>query len=190
MSRPIANCAYLPIALLGCLGIVLPGCVPPPERSEKAPETQAEEAASVDPQVELRVANAPANGWGEGIAWRSFEEGQAEAKALGRPMMLVVWTSWCPNCRALKKPFSKNDEIRELSHQFVMVNVDQDELPMVSRIGPDGDYIPRVIFLDAEGEVDTAVLNSKRRRSLYFYSPVDDVPAKMREALERHPTSS
>jgi protein-disulfide reductase (glutathione) len=161
-----------------------------PKKGSSAAEGQEKDAEAKPAEPAVEVATAPANGWGEDIAWRSLDDGMATAKQTDRPMMLIVWTSWCPKCRALKQKFAENGEVQELSKQFVMVNVDQDELPEVSKHGPDGDYIPRLMFFDADGEIDDAVLNTKRRRARYFYSPVDDVAAKMREALERHAARS
>gem|GEM_PF-1668392 len=138
------------------------------------------------PKQKKRVASAPANGWGEHIAWRSLEEGRREAAESNMPLMLVVWTPWCSKCRALKKHFSTNTDVQSLSEQFVMVNVDQDAVPQAETFAPDGTYIPRIVFFDNSGEVDPALRNGARQRFRYFYSPDDDIAAKMRQALKRH----
>lgn len=139
-------------------------------------------------QVEAppRVATAPSHGFGEAIAWRTLDEGLAEAKADGRPLMLVVHASWCGQCKALKPVFSES-RLRELSQQFVMVNVDQDETPAAHGYAPDGSYIPRVLFIDpATGSADESLQNPHRERYHYYYGPQDDLPAMMEKALERH----
>ena len=36
-----------------------------------------------------------ARGWGDKIAWRTLAEGTVEAAASGKPLMAVVWKTWC-----------------------------------------------------------------------------------------------
>lgn len=172
---------------LGC-GLVgaSSACFAPPGEAQEEGRDRATDAAPTPAESPARTASAPANGWGDEIAWRTLEEGRREAQQLDRPLMLIVWTTWCSKCRALKQSFAANPEIHALSREFVMVNADQDALPEVSEHAPDGDYIPRLIFFGADGRVDEGVVNDARQSSIYFYSPVDDVAAKMRLALERH----
>lgn len=133
-----------------------------------------------------RVATAPSNGFNDDIAWRTLDEGLAEAKAQGRPLMLVVHASWCSSCKALKPTFQES-RLVELSERFVMVNADQDQTPAVLAHAPDGSYIPRVLFLDpATGSADADLQNPARDRNHYYYGPQDDLPAMMEKALARH----
>ena len=99
--------------------------------------------------------------------------------------MMVVHTSWCGRCKALKPSFSR-DEVVELSKKFVMVNVDQDRVPAAEAYTPDGSYIPRVLFFSPEGELDTEITNSRGGKYSYFYVPQDDLTQSMNKALERH----
>lgn len=132
------------------------------------------------------MATAPAHGFNDSIAWRTLEEGLAEAKADHRPLMLVVHASWCSRCKELKPKFQES-RIAELSEQFVMVNADQDLTPEVLEFGPDGQYVPRVLFLDpATGKPDEALQNSTRDRYFYYYGPRDDLAGMMERALARH----
>jgi len=138
------------------------------------------------PSAPARVATAPANGFGDAIAWRNLDEGLREAKAEGRPLMLVVHASWCPRCQELKPAFAE-PRLRELSEQFVMVNADQDQTPAALGFAPDGSYIPRVLFIDpTTGSADESLQNPGRERYHYYYGPQDDLPAMMEKALERH----
>lgn len=151
---------------------------PQPDRRPAARDNQ--------PSAPAPVATAPSYGFGDAIAWRHLDEGLAEAKAQGRPLMLVVHASWCGQCKALKPVFSES-RLRELSEQFVMVNVDQDETPAAHGYAPDGSYIPRVLFIDpATGSADESLQNPRRERYHYYYGPQDDLPAMMEKALERH----
>lgn len=133
-----------------------------------------------------RVATAPSNGFNDNIAWRHLDEGLAEAKDLGWPLMLVVHASWCPRCKELKPSFQE-PELRALSDKFVMVNADQDEVPAVTQYGPDGTYLPRVLFFDpATGAPDASLQNDRRDRYHYYWGPKDDLVGMMEKALHRH----
>lgn len=177
---PRSHSATLGLAIaMTCLGVS--ACVDSPhgDRGGKA----AERSASETPR---RGATAPANGFGDNIAWRGLDEGLDEAKKLTRPLMLVVHASWCSQCRALKPEFG-DSELKELSDQFVMVNLDQDEVPRALEFAPDGDYVPRIVFIDpTSGRAVPELRNEARNRTLYYYSSADDVVDTMKKALQRH----
>jgi protein-disulfide reductase (glutathione) len=149
-------------------------------------DTAADSAGDAPAQIApRRQATAPARGYGDQIAWRGLDEGLAEARSLGRPLMLVVHASWCPRCRELKPRFS-DPALVDASERFVMVNLDQDEDPQSLRYGPDGQYVPRVLFLDAQGRVDATLSNASRSKYKYFYMPHDDLVGVMQQALARN----
>lgn len=171
------------VQILG-LCLVLAACSGHERDGEK---DGADSAPATTPRAPAkRVATAPANGWGEEIAWRSFDEGLAEAKKERMPLMLVVHTSWCSKCKSLKKSTFRDTALHELSEDFVMVNVDQDAEPAATEYAPDGTYIPRVMFLDPDGKLDQELHNPRPSRFKYFYLPQDDLVSTMRKALERH----
>jgi protein-disulfide reductase (glutathione) len=170
------------MALAAALVLVsIPACIEPPDRSDRA-----DGAPATDPK---RKATIPAAGWNDDIAWRGLDEGLRESQQSGMPLMLVVHTEWCGNCQKLKPSFG-GKRLEQLSEQFVMVHVDQDAHPEVTLYGPDGEYIPRVLFLDANGNIDQQLQNPNRERYRYFYTPKDDLVATMREALDRHGNKS
>lgn len=166
------------------LCLTLAACGGADRDGEKA-DAEAGPEAAPEPAPK-RVATAPANGWGDEIAWRGFTEGLAEAKKERMPVMLVVHTSWCGKCKALKRSTFQDTALHELSEEFVMVNVDQDAEPDAIDYAPDGTYIPRVLFLDPDGQLDTELKNPRPSRFSYFYLPQDDLVGTMRKALERH----
>jgi protein-disulfide reductase (glutathione) len=135
------------------------------------------------------AASAPSRGWGDQIAWRTLDDALAEAKTRHAPLMLVVHTSWCHKCRALKDSF-QSPQLRQLSERLVMVNLDQDAEPAALDYAPDGNYVPRIVFLDPDGKVDRSLANPRPSRFRYFYRPQDDLLAIMRSAVERHGESS
>lgn len=167
----------------------LGGCIEPPDREGGARSEAA--APGPGPAGPKREATIPAEGWNEDIAWRGLEEGLAEAARTGAPVMMVVHTAWCGNCKKLKTTFNSDASLVSLSERFVMVHLDQDAHPEATRYGPDGDYIPRVMFLDDKGEIDQGLQNPNRTaRFRYFYTPKEDLVATMRRALERHGNKS
>ena len=171
--------------LLGpaCAALVALACVEPPTASRD----EGSAAAERSPDAPKRSATVPADGWNEAIAWRGLEEGLSEAQRSGRPVMMVVHTAWCSRCRALKTLFNRDDELVRLSEEFVMVHVDQDATPEATLYAPDGQYIPRVLFLDEAGAIDKQLQNPRRSaRYRYFYTPQEDLVATMRKAIERH----
>ena len=171
------------MAGLGLAAALLAGCVdggaPYDDRRPAVRSTQASPPRTA-------TATAPSHGFGDAIAWRNLDEGLAEAKAQGRPLMLVVHASWCSRCQELKPAFS-DAHLAELSQRFVMVNADQDQTPAVLSYAPDGSYLPRVLFIDpATGSADESLRNPQRSRYHYYYGPQDDLPAIMERALERY----
>jgi protein-disulfide reductase (glutathione) len=172
-SRALATRPHL---LASTIAVCLLACLAPP---------QTKEAGS------KREATIPADGWNDAIAWRGLDEGLREAQQAQLPVMMVVHTSWCPKCRALQRVFNDDPQIERLSEHFVMVHVDQDQNPAASLYAPDGQYIPRVLFLDADGKLDPELRNQRRRDKFrYFYTPQEDLVATMREALDRHGNQS
>ena len=107
------------------------------------------------------------------------------------PIMMVVHTDWCGNCQKLKRTFNADAKLAELSNDFVMVHVDQDDRPDAKLYAPDGDYIPRVMFLDTQGNIDEGLQNPKRpTRFRYFYTPQEDLVATMQRALDQYGNKS
>jgi thiol-disulfide isomerase/thioredoxin len=180
----------LPVALAGrplqalAVALLLGACVDSPHGStaNDRPKTQ-------NGPKPAATATAPSNGFGDGIAWRGFDEGLAEASTHGFPLMMVVHASWCAQCKALKPKFA-DPELQELSHEFVMVNVDQDLVPKSQEFGPDGTYVPRVLFVDPKTlQADASLRNPDRSRTVYYYGPGDDIVGTMKKALSRHGAS-
>lgn len=167
------------LATMLCGLASLPAC----EGKQKAKPAPA-------PAPAPEYARADAHGFNDAIAWRSLDDGLSESATTGKPMMLVVHASWCGKCKKLKPAF-QDARLVELSAKFAMVNVDQDKVPRSKSYAPDGDYVPRIVFIDPQsGNVDPSLKNPGRSRFHYFYMPQDDLAASMRRALERHAPKS
>jgi len=136
----------------------------------------------------LSRATAHAGGdWNDaGVGWQAYDAGLAKAKQEKKPVMLVVFTEWCPHCSNYSKLFH-DPQVVEKSREFVMVRVDKDKQPEISKQhAPDGEYIPRTYFLSSGGVLDPA-LAANRDRYRYFYNESDpkDVLAAMDSALAK-----
>ncbi len=168
-----------PLGILALGLLMVAGCGGGSERAGQA----AVETSDAPPTP--RVATAPANGFSGDIAWRGLDEGLEEAREQQMPVMVVIHTTWCSKCKALKSAFQSEDLV-ELSEKFVMVNLDQDSSPLAADYSLDGTYIPRVVFLDSQGVPFDDLINEQGSpRYRYFYSDGPSVVASMRKALAR-----
>ncbi|ROT65492.1 putative thioredoxin domain-containing protein 12 [Penaeus vannamei] len=124
-------------------------------------------------------------GLGEKFDWHTLEEGLEISETTGKPLMLIIHKSWCGACKSFKPKFAASSEILAMSENFVMVNTLDDEEPKGDKYSPDGGYIPRILFLDSEGNVHPELYNvNGNSKYKYFYFDDKSVVATMKEAIK------
>jgi thiol:disulfide interchange protein len=131
----------------------------------------------------LNLASAPKQDWNSSVTWRSYEEGLRKAKLQGRPVCLVLYTTWCPHCTAYARMFH-DPNVVDASREMVMIRVDTDANPEIAeKYSLDGSYIPRTYFLTPDGSV--AKIETGRSKYRFFYDESNPKPlhAAMQRAL-------
>ncbi|WP_411017663.1 thioredoxin family protein, partial [Salmonella sp. s51090] len=87
-------------------------------------------------------------GWGQDIQWTTLDNAYDKAKELKKPILLIIHKSWCSACKALKKKFVNCQKVADLSNNFVMVNIEDDDNKTDKKFNVDGAYAPRIYFID------------------------------------------
>lgn len=159
------------------------GLIPPPPGQQGSASVPA--AVAPVRTVAAATVTAPKPGtpppvvgetWGgTAIAWRTPAEGFAEAKQSGKPVMLVLFTTWCPHCKNFSKMFD-DPRIAEAAKGLIMVRVDADKDEATStKYQPDGGYIPRTFFLKSDASLVTTIKANDGKYG-YFYDERDPAP--------------
>ncbi len=141
------------------------------------------------------LASAPASAqkpgmadlWnGAEIAWQEIGPGVRESTRTGKPVIMLFHASWCPSCRRYREVW-KDPGVVEQSRNFVMILVDVDKDPDANgAFSPDGTYVPRTLFLDSEGNVqsDVAGADPQYPHSLDISAP-DELRSLMQKAANK-----
>jgi len=105
-----------------------------------------------------------------GMPWLDRDAALAHASAENRPLMVFVYTDWCPRCTELEPVFNEAAIIQAASG-LVPVRHNQDENPAwLQQLAQDyEEYVPRVLFLNPDGTRMSIV--SSHPRYPYFYTP-------------------
>ncbi|XP_001639665.2 uncharacterized protein LOC5519795 isoform X2 [Nematostella vectensis] len=144
-----------------------------------------DDGLEVDEEKAQKQGKDLARGFGDKINWMTYEEGLKEAKEKEKILVLLIHKTWCGSCKALKPKFAASEELAEMSKKFVMVNVEDKEEPSGSQFVVDGEYVPRIYFLNSKGEVDESIYNegTKHRHVKYYYESPEELIASMKRAL-------
>lgn len=126
------------------------------------------------PAVSARAPDLAEVWNGAEINWRDIRTGIYESSQSGRPVIMVFHAPWCTACKKFRAVFY-DKAIVEASKDFVMILIDGDADKVSNgAFSPDGTYVPRTIFLDSEGNVQSQLKGAgdpKYPHSLDINSP-------------------
>lgn len=124
--------------------------------------------------------------FGDHINWKTLDSGLQSAKLSQKPVMVLIHRTNCPACHELQPKFAASKEIADLSSQFEMVNVADEEEPQEAKYSPDGGYVPRILFFAPHGEFKGHVNNPKGHPQYkYYHYDTPSIVAAMNSALSK-----
>nr|XP_020637108.1 anterior gradient protein 2 homolog [Pogona vitticeps]XP_020637118.1 anterior gradient protein 2 homolog [Pogona vitticeps] len=110
-------------------------------------------------------------GWGDQLIWtQTYEEALFKARTNNKPIMVIHHLEDCPHSQALKKAFAEHKEIQKLAEKFVLLNLVYETTD--KHLSPDGQYVPRILFVDPSLTV-RADITGRYSNRLYAYEPSD-----------------
>ena len=125
---------------------------------------------------------------GEGVEWMSLSNATAEVGA--KPILALIHRAGCGACNSLKGSFTNDasdyERFVRLAKDYTMVSVSDDPAANEDkRLSPDGGYVPRAIFLSADGTPHHEVKNEGYNDKYpHFYISVKQIADSMERTLE------
>ncbi|XP_039977903.1 anterior gradient protein 2 homolog [Xiphias gladius] len=124
------------------------------------------------PKAGKRVPQTMSRGWGDQLIWaQTYEEALYWSRSRNKPLMVIFHLEDCPHSQSLKKVFSEDNEIqRSLDEDFITLNLVYETTD--KHLSPDGQYVPRIIFVDPTMTV-RADITGRYANRMYAYEPSD-----------------
>uniref|UniRef100_A0A8C5DVE3 Anterior gradient protein 2 homolog n=1 Tax=Gouania willdenowi TaxID=441366 RepID=A0A8C5DVE3_GOUWI len=124
------------------------------------------------PKTGKRIPQTLSRGWGDQLIWaQTYEEGLYWSRSRNKPLMVLFHLEDCPHSQALRKLFSEDNEIqRTLDEDFIVLNLVYETTD--KHLSPDGQYVPRIIFVDPTMTVRADIVGRYSNR-MYAYEPSD-----------------
>ncbi|KAK2829995.1 hypothetical protein Q5P01_017926 [Channa striata] len=124
------------------------------------------------PKTGKRIPQTLSRGWGDQLIWaQTYEEGLYWSRSRNKPLMVLFHLEDCPHSQAFKKVFSENNEIQKtLDEKFIVLNLVYETTD--KHLSPDGQYVPRIIFVDPTMTV-RADITGRYANRMYAYEPGD-----------------
>ncbi|GFN86819.1 thioredoxin domain-containing protein 12 [Plakobranchus ocellatus] len=121
--------------------------------------------------------------WTDSIGWIPLEE----AKKSGKPALVLIYNPNCSMCCNLKAKLMAHPGVKMLSPEFAMVHLTADEIPTEEKgvFTPDGAYVPRILFFDANFNFLPQVQGTEPTYQ-YFYRDPRAIEISMRRVLYMH----
>ncbi|XP_026112801.1 anterior gradient protein 2 homolog [Carassius auratus] len=124
------------------------------------------------PKKEKRIPQTLSRGWGDQLIWaQTYEEALFWSRSKNKPLMVIFHLEDCPHSQALKKAFAEDKVIQTLAdEEFVILNLVYETTD--KHLSPDGQYVPRILFVDPSMTV-RADITGRYSNRLYAYEPAD-----------------
>ncbi|KAL1255829.1 hypothetical protein QQF64_013890 [Cirrhinus molitorella] len=124
------------------------------------------------PKKEKRIPQTLSRGWGDQLIWaQTYEEALFWSRSKNKPLMVIFHLEDCPHSLALKKAFAEDKEIQKLvDEEFVILNLVYETTD--KHLSPDGQYVPRILFVDPSMTV-RADITGRYANRMYAYEPGD-----------------
>ncbi|XP_062845752.1 anterior gradient protein 2 homolog [Trichomycterus rosablanca] len=142
-------------------------------KPEKAAEKSADKAEEKNPLKKGRkFPQTLSRGWGDQLFWaQTYEEALFLSRSQNKPLMVIFHLDECPHSQSLKKLFSEDKELQKLAdNDFILLNLVYETTD--KHLSPDGQYVPRIIFVDPSMTVRADVTGRYSNR-MYAYEPAD-----------------
>jgi len=127
--------------------------------------------------------------WGRNIDWHEYRQGREKAKLENKPIMVIMQTPTCPHCLSLKEKVAQSKAIEELSKHFVMIVLNEWEGKGDKDLGPDGRYVPRIVFCSPTGGTLKHIVNMPNSKNKYAYANLDALVRNMKTVSMAYPTN-
>ncbi|XP_048472816.1 anterior gradient protein 3-like [Rhincodon typus] len=164
--NPPPRMAALSLSLLVLLAAVSSSLARGPSQKTVSPQSKSESAG------EKKCPPSLSRGWGDEINWvQTYEEGLYKSRKSNRPLMIIHHLDDCQFSQALKQAFAQNKEIQKMAKEdFIMLNLVFETND--SNLTPDGQYVPRIMFVDPSLTVRADIKGNYSNRK-YAYEPKD-----------------
>jgi len=146
--------------------------------------------------VQTTLAIDLSRGFSDKIAWvHGLDKAKELAREEDKPIVALIHKTWCGACKALKKDFQAGgagvDKVVQLSKNYVMVNLEDDESEGKKELEPEGaGYIPRVVFFDSQGNARSDIKSGANPAYAYFYPNAASLGDAMESALGKLKSSA
>ncbi len=118
------------------------------------------------------------------IQWLDWDAGLKLATAKKKPMLMLMHTDACPKCTLLGHVFNNNKDVQKLAKSLVMVHIDggRAPMPLMQRFARFGSYVPKIVFLKADG-TPLEQITSGNGNFPYYFQP--SRPEGLMAAMEK-----
>ncbi|KAM6958711.1 anterior gradient protein 2 homolog [Aplochiton taeniatus] len=119
-----------------------------------------------------RIPQTLSRGWGDQLIWaQTYEEALYWARFQNKPLMVIFHLEDCPHSQAMKKAFAEDKQIQKVADEdYIVLNLMYETTD--KHLSPDGQYVPRIIFVDPSMTV-RADITGRYSNRMYAYETSD-----------------